>query len=275
MVQALQDVSKYQIRVETMVVDRGHQLKRLRPDENGYFNNIPVAGLGYATRNNTYYDIPTLHKELQSPTSLFHQRLIHGQLYGELGHPKIAGLKKEEAVARLLDIDEKNWAIHIKAVRTSEKPLDNGGYLLLADIAPHGAGAAQVRENFESPFMNTAFSLRSITNQEIRNGLSYRYMNKFITFDFVGAGGYLEASKMYTPAMESFDVTLVEGAVVFSECAMENFSNDEISEFFGTDTATKVTQTLTVVRKNDGSPFSRYNDGLTKSKLRNFLNGTR
>lgn len=273
MVQALQDVSKYQIRVETMLVNQGHTLKQLRPDENGYFNNVPVAGLGYTTRNNTYYDVPTLHAELTSPTSLFNQRLIHGQLYGERGHPKIAGMKHEEAIARLMDIDENNWAIHIKAVRTGDKPLENGGYLLLADIAPHGPGADTVRENFESPFMNTAFSLRSITNQEIKNGVSYRYMKKFVTFDFVGAGGYLEASKMYTPSTESFDVDLVGGVAVFNECAMENFSDTELAEFFGTNAVQKLTQTTTFVTKNDGSPFSRYNDGLTKSKLRNFLNG--
>ena len=79
MAQALQDVSKYQIRVETMLVNRGYTLKQLRPDDNGYFNTVPIPGLGYTTRNNTYYDIPTLHAVLTSPTTLFNQLLGPGQ----------------------------------------------------------------------------------------------------------------------------------------------------------------------------------------------------
>ena len=253
----IQDASHLQFRVETLVVRDGRKLGRLRPDENGYYNKMPVAALGVATRNKTYYEVDSFASEIKSPTSMFNQRLIGGQLYGELGHPELAGLDRDKAVARLVNIDEKNWAHHIRAVEIGDK-LENGGFLLCADIKPTGVGRETVQENFDDPYMNTAFSLRSITNATQRGDLSYRVMKKLITFDFVGAGGYYEASKLFAPSMESFDLDLTPmGNAVFHECSMENFSDTEINEFFGTNKVQKQTHTTTLIVP-ERKRFSRY-----------------
>ena len=151
---ALQDARHLQFRVETLVVQNGRELKRMRPDGQGYFCKVPIAALGIATRNRTYYDIESFHREITQPGTMFNQRLTGGQLYGELGHPDIAELTKPAAIARLMNIDEKNWSHHIRAVEHGAS-LEGGGVLLVADIKPTGVGADTLRENFENPYMNT------------------------------------------------------------------------------------------------------------------------
>lgn len=264
---ALQDASHLQFRVETLLVREGRKQGRIRPDENGYYCKMPIAALGVATRNRTYYDIDSFHKEITDPSSMFHQRLVGGQLYGELGHPDLAGMDKPQAIGRLMNVDEKNWSHHIRSVEAGEK-LESGGVLLLADIKPTGVGAETVQENFDNPYTNTAFSLRSLTDARQKGGLSYRTMKKLVTFDFVGAGGYYEASKIFSPSCESFDIDITPlGNAAFTECSMENFSNTELNEFFGTNKVSLLKNVITIVKPATGR-FQRYQGEKIASEFR-------
>lgn len=259
----LQDVSKLQLRVETLIVRDGFRLGRLRPDENGYYHHIPMAVFGIQTRNNTYYDVPAFVQQIQDPSSMFNQRLVGKQLYGEWGHPAIAGMEDMAALNRLAEIREDRYSHFIKDVNIG-KTLESGGKILEATIKPTGPFKQSLLDSLEDPFMNTAFSLRAITRAEQRGMLSYRTMRKLITFDAVGAGGSFEASKGFSGATENFDhfdISLLNAnTAVFSQCALESFSDSELNEFFHAPVIQRKRQIITLATNKTPSRFSRFTE---------------
>lgn len=266
----LQNTTDRQFRVETLVVRDGRRLGRARANRDGYYENLPVAVLGITTRNRTYYDIPSFKKQFTDPTSMLNQRLAGGQLYGEWGHPNIIGMREDLAIARLSDIQESNWSHHFSSIGTSNE-LSNGGMLVTANVCPTGPAGKSLKENLEAPLMNTAFSLRGITDAETRNGVSYRTMRRLITFDAVGAGGYFEASKLFSPGSASleglggFDIRLVNvNRAIFTQTALENFSDSELNDYFGTSDVSVVKTVVTVTSPKERGSFK----GLSESKLR-------
>lgn len=273
----LQDPSHIQFRVDTMMVQDGKTLKAATPDEHGYFVGMPVAGLGFPTRNKTYYEVNSFANCINSPNSTFRRRLNSGSLYGEIGHPNIAGLTKEEVARRMLNIDEKNYAVFYRNVYISPEKLPNGGKLILADIKPFGPGEDMVRKNFEDPYMNTSFSLRSITQSRPHNGLSYRVMTNLITFDWVGAGGYGEASKRYSPSLENlesvedFEIEFESNAIITNEFSLEYLRDTFLNELFHTNKIAQVTQRKSVIIPNKNERVNRYSTGLTSKRIRDII----
>ncbi len=252
---ALQQVKNVQFRVETMVVHDGRKLGRLRPGVEGYYDAVPVAVLGVPTRNNTYYDVDAFINQVTDKNSGLNRRLSSGQLYGEWGHPDIIGMPNDICLARLADIRESQFSHHIRSLSTGET-LENGGKLVLASVKPTGPYGQSLKDNFDDPCMNTAFSLRAITRTEDRGGLSYRTMRHLITFDAVGCGGYAEASKAYSAGMESFnqfDITVTPvGTAIFSQVSLEYFNDTELNELFGATTITRHRQVISHVKPVEG-----------------------
>lgn len=276
---ALQNVDNLQFRVETLVVHNGHKLGRMRPNAEGYYEHVPMAVLGIQTRNNTYYDVPAFMAQITDPSSMFNIRLRGGQLYGEWGHPDIIGMSDSLALARLADIREDRWSHHIKGLNSGAM-LEGGGRIIEATVKPTGPFKESLQDNFDDPCMNTAFSLRAITRAEQRGSLSFRTMRKLITFDAVGAGGYFQASKAFSPATESFDtfdVSLINAdTAIFSQAALENFTSTELNDLFKTNHIQKHTQVVTVVndlepRKN--SRFSRFTEKALNTLYHDVLKG--
>lgn len=234
-----QNVSNIQFRIETLVAKDRRNTGRVKPDAQGYYAGIPVAVLGTVSQNNTYYDVDSFQKQIQSPDTYINKVLTQGKLYGEYGHPMIAQLPPDQQLARLAVIDEKAISHHISEIYTGET-LASGGRLVLAKLKPTGPYKESLKDNLEDPCMNTSFSLRAITSAEQRGNVSYRVMKKLVTFDAVAAGGYMEASKSYAPAMESFDVTIAPtGIVTMTQVAMETYTDTELNELFGIHAVTK------------------------------------
>lgn len=255
---ALQDVSNLQFRIETLVVRNGRKMGRLRPDQDGYYNGMPIAALGIVTRNNTYYDVQSFSQELMNTAGNFNNKLRNGQLYGEWGHPPLAGLSEQMQMARIVDVRESQHSHHIRSIETGAT-LENGGKLITASICPTGPYAESLRDNFANPCMNTAFSLRAITDSTIKGGVSFRRMKKMITFDAVGAGGYLEASKGFaaTESFHAFDINLVEvDTAIFSQASLESFTDSELNEFFGTKSVALEKKILTVTKTKSGQKLN-------------------
>lgn len=249
----LQNVSNIQFRVETLVAK--DKRKRIRKDADGYYMDVPVAVLGTVSQNQTYYDVGAFAEQLTSPKTFIHKVLTRGKLYGEWGHPKILGMSNQEAVDRLSYIDEDKHSHHIKAINTGEV-LSDGGRLVLATLKPTGPYKQSLQDNLEDPVMNTSFSLRAITTAEQKGNVSYRVMRKLVTFDAVGAGGYDEASKAYSPALESFDVTITPtGRVMLTQVSLESYTDTELSEIFGTDDITKQKRIVTVLSPDASIEF--------------------
>lgn len=241
----IQDPKAISIVVETLYIREGRELKKARPDENGYYT-MPLAVLGIPTRNKTYYDINSIVTQLNTDTYI-RQMIQDGTLYGEYGHPDLSGLDNHQAMSRLVRVDEKMVSHHIKEVKTGEL-LESGGRILYGKIKPFGPYKDSLQDNLDNPCMNTAFSLRSIASEKPMNGLLYREIKKLITFDAVLAGGYAEASKRFSPATESMRIIAAnDDHIYLAKAACECFTNSELNDIFGTKTVEIHSQTITVV----------------------------
>jgi len=252
---ALQNVSNIQFRVETLVAKDRRNAGRLRQDAEGYYNDVPVAALGIASQNNTYYDVDAFQKQMTSPDTYINKVLTQGKLYGEYGHPSIAGMQNAAAIDRLSVIDEKSVSHHFRSISTGES-LSGGGKLVVAKLKPTGPYKQALKDSLDDPCINTAFSLRAVTSAEQRGNLSYRVMKKLVTFDAVCAGGYAEAAKSYSPALESFDVSILpSGQVMLSQVSLESYTDTELNELFGITEAVKISQVQTLLSKEASYEF--------------------
>lgn len=273
----LQDVSNLQLRVEAMIIgNKGRSLKALTPDESGYFRKFPLMALGIPTRNHTYYDVPSLMRQINDPSTAFNKRLTGSQLYGECGHPYIVGLPQELALARLAHIEEKNWSHQFGGIYTDDKQLEGGGKLLLGDIKPTGAtyGAA-LDQNLRDPTLNTGFSLRAITDARLTKGVSWRNFKNLITFDWVGAGGFEQASKLFasTESFSAFDINVVplKNVAIFEQISIECFTDTELNEYFGASKIGFFRSVKTVARGDDPKAFAEVTTAKARSHFHEFL----
>lgn len=189
--------------VEALEVRDGRQLKAAKPDEDGYFCKFPIAVLGIPSRNRTFYDVQSVVDQITDPTSPINMTLVDSNLFGEWGHPYMDPKKPD--LQRLLTIMEEKQSHHIRKIYTGEH-LDNGGIIVYADIKPTGPYKEHLLEQMLDPNINNSFSLRSICSERVdrANKMIYRTVQRLVTFDYVGAGGYAEASKRFIGGNEGF-----------------------------------------------------------------------
>ena len=273
----IQDPSHVQFRIDTLVVNNGKPFKSMKPDEDGYFVGLPLAGLGFPTRNKTFYDVDAFVHCMTNPNSGFYKRLSSGQLFGEKGHPDIEAIPPQLRMKRMLQIDEKNHAVHYRNVYSDSNTLPNGGKLVLGDLKPFGAGKQEVLDTLESPWMNTAFSLRSISDNRLINGISHRRMKNLVTFDWVGTGGFAEASKQYSPtsAMEDFEaysLDIDENTLTMNGFSMESFCDTDLNDVLGTNQVVHISKTRDVIIMDPYHKDRLFMKGLTTGRVRDFLN---
>lgn len=232
MSQVLQNVDKISFVCDVLAVRNGRKLGAVRPDDDGYYT-IPLAVLGTPTDNRTYYEVDDFVDQLTSPASSINMRLTDGKLYGEYGHPRISLLPEKEQLPRLFDIHEPSVSHHIKKIWSGEK-LESGGRIIYGLIKPSGPYAEPLRNNLDDSCMNTSFSLRSIAKSRQEGNLLRRNIKHLITFDYVTAGGYNEASKRFSPGIESLiDIDLVDHNFQVTESAMECLTKHELNDIFG------------------------------------------
>ena len=245
----LQNVDRISFCVEVLTVKNGRSLGKIRPDGNGYYT-IPLAVLGVVTENLTYYETDEFVSQMTSPTTVFNKCLTDGKLYGEFGHPKIALLPREMQIPRLMLIEELNYSHHIGKVWTGEK-LESGGRIVYGLVKPFGPQGSQLKASLDDPCLNTSFSLRSIALSKDEPNLTRRRIKHLITFDYVGAGGYYQAAKRYSPSSESLclDLPITRSNIIESVVAMERFSNTELNEIFGAKEVEILGKTTTFLRE--------------------------
>lgn len=235
---ALQNTDRIFFCIDVLAVRNGRKLGALRPDADGYYQ-MPLAVLGTPTDNLTYYEVEDFVQQLTSPTSHINMRILDGKLYGEYGHPKIQALPPEEQLPRLFDIYEDRMSHHIKKIWSGEQ-LESGGRIIYGMVKPHGPFAEHLRSNLDDSCMNTSFSLRSIAKSRQEGKLTRRSIKHLVTFDYVTAGGYNEASKRYSHANESLqclesviEIDLIDSNFRVTESAMECLTKHELNDIFG------------------------------------------
>ena len=261
---SLERVDNISFVIETMHVFDGYKLGKLTSDKEGYYLNIPMAVLGTVTQNNTYYQVDRFKEEISGQDSLFRKTLADGKLYGEYGHPsELNSLGRDAMLKRLLTVEPKNQSHHIRRVGTG-RYLENGGLIIDADVKPFGPYGHHLKESLESNSMNTAFSLRSASKSQTKNNVTHRTMLRLVTFDYVCAGGYLEASKRYVPGgkgMEEHIGILAEpgntsNGVLMDYVAFEHVNNTEINDILGAQNIVKETRQATYFSQTEGMRHS-------------------
>ena len=179
----------------TSIIDKNKN--QLKPDDDGFYTDVPLAVLDAVSCNNTWYNSRPFIGVMNSPKSSFNHRLTQGVLTGELDHPFDPTLSREELIQRTLYIDPDNEAVFFR--RISVRNI-NGDLFVLGDLKPHGLKQAAAKEKLEDPNVNCAFSLRSLTKGDRKHPKGYIIKNVsiLVTFDIgMAGGGFPQASKMF------------------------------------------------------------------------------
>lgn len=168
--------------------------KALQPNNQGVYEKVCVMVLGKTSRNGKNYDVESMVYAITGRDSIFYKKLRAGQLQGEYGHPFVTD-EKDLARIALVDPTKVSHIIHRVYCGASTEA---GHTLVYADIQPFGPYGKCLDESFKSPYINTAFSLRSLVAQTgtASDGSINQKVTALITIDAVDAPGYAEASKV-------------------------------------------------------------------------------
>ena len=196
--------------IETCINKDGKKLRALEPDQDGWYNGVPVMVLdnNIITRNKTAYDAESVIQHINDPNNTFNQRLNDGDLFGEYNHPFIPSMNiKDPAVlTRMLWLDSRLKCVHYRKFEPDKDP-DLNITMLYASLKPMGPYGQYAKEMLDDPYVNFSTSLRALSYQDKRpDGTLFRRIFKLITFDAgVPGGGYRYSSKRYAKiSLENF-----------------------------------------------------------------------
>lgn len=206
--------------IETMEVIDGHKLKSAHPDKSGYYT-VPLAVIGITTQNKTYYIPEAFEAGMNGPNSPFAMQVKSGNMFGEFGHPFTKDLERIGLVM------EQNYSHHIRKVWVNALP--DGTKIVMGEVKPYGPYGKYLEESFASPYINTAFSLRSLCTETINRAMQRidRVIRHFVTYDSVGSSGYKQSSKRYINlGAENFGAFMDQGHMDIQVGKEDLFSMD-------------------------------------------------
>lgn len=193
-----------QLSISILKTKEGGTLKAITPDKDGVYHNIPVMVFNKSSRNNVMYDTESILAAMNNKQMKFHMSLEEGNLRGEYGHPEIEEAN-EKGKRRLLKIDEKLVSHAFTAMHTDQ--LKDGDVVLYADVTPCGPYGEAFKRDMDNPVINKSFSLRALCSKpDFINGVTYKKVLVFVTFDYVNMPGYEKASTRFAAgATENMD----------------------------------------------------------------------
>jgi hypothetical protein len=240
-----------------MFASKGGRVGRIKPNENGIYCGLPLMTLGETTQNRTYYDPQSLIQQITDPQTRFNKVLSQGKLYGEFGHPSFNGLSQDDAIQRLVTVDEKNHSHMFTSIYT-DTPGADGTVVLRGDLKPTGPYGPAFKESLDDPVVNTAFSLRAYVSTNVRpDGLKFRTVRQLCTWDTVGASGYAGTDKAHAIGLESFSgdqydqheiQIMTDGNLMIDQIALETFMDTELNEILGVSSVSQIIQSRTFVK---------------------------
>lgn len=188
--------------------------KELECDENGYYT-INLGALNTYNSAGAYYRLDGA-KTLFEANSILMRRVKNGFLKAEVGHPKKSpSMTMSDYMNRILTINPENVCAQIKEIwleETSEvEPGADGNLVLIkGKVKPVGPKSEFLKELFEDPDANVAFSIRSLTTDTLINGTVIKVLKQVITWDFVIEPGLSKATKWQTLGIESLDLLTID-----------------------------------------------------------------
>lgn len=184
----------------------------IRKDEAGYYEFI-LGAVNSLNSCNEFYLKDGIEKFINDENYMLARKLKNGYLNGELGHPKfLPGMSREAYYSRNLNVDIQNVSHHIKSVWTQESDIDSGvigkGNILLMKgmVKPSGVHGKILQDHIDNNDANTAFSIRALTVNTPRAGVTYKTIVQIITWDWVLEPGIKQANKWANLSTESVDL---------------------------------------------------------------------
>jgi hypothetical protein len=200
----LQSSLRQSVRVGSTMLAGTQKQGVLQPDAQGYYP-CPVGAYNAYNSGGFLYDSKSGLAMFQPGSQLMRQ-VKKGALYGEYKHPvQTPGMSDQAYMARVRRIDPDRWSHHIRDYELVPSQDEHGRpiTLVIAWVKPFGPYGKYVEESLKNPAMNTYFSVRSITVDDMLERI--KYTREVVTHDFVGEGGIYTACKHNAPSLEDFE----------------------------------------------------------------------
>ena len=195
----------------------------LKCDAEGYYKVI-LGTIGVPNSSGMVYEVTPAVRKLFDVNSPMIRRLSQGYLRAEQGHPKkLAGMSNSDYVRRILKIEEKSICGHIKTIELIE---GQGCFTVVGFIKPAGPYSSSLKDDFENIHSNTAFSIRSLVDQRIENGVVIRTLKTVVTWDFVDSPGIDTANKTTSVGLEE-DLIILDTSDTDDMEVLVNALNDD------------------------------------------------
>jgi hypothetical protein len=194
---------------------------KLKQNAEGYYLDVVLGALDVFNSAGAMYTSEPALALFQENTTLMRQAKNRA-LRGEYGHPKRApGQTIQEFVRRCCTIYEDCVSHHMTNLRLV--PTDKAGakgkkvILILADIKPCGPHGTVLKAQLDNPNENVCFSIRSLTEDVMVNGVMEKRLRTIITWDYVNEPGISYANKFASPSLECHygdDVVITQDIVL-------------------------------------------------------------
>ncbi len=168
----------------------------IKPDEDNYYW-INAGAYGVYNESGVYYSEKDIEK-LFEQDSILTRRINKKVVRAELGHPKmLPGMTTNMFESRMQQIYEDRYCGHIRAAKLV-KNKDGKSYITKINITPFGHYKSTLQDALNTKDSNCFFSVRSLSNRQMINGVLVKYVYYVITWDFVTEGGIGIANSLDT-----------------------------------------------------------------------------
>jgi len=209
---SLKVAAKPSLTYECLVIHDPSKKKKLKKSKDGWYEVIAGA-FNTPSYKGMVYPLTPMVRDQYTGDNAMTRALSKRQLYGEMGHPTpLPGQSMLDFMARVAVVNEKNWATVYRKHSFKEATSDTGKPYILSvvEVKPFGTHKNVVEESFNDPSINSALSMRCITDYPaMRNGQWEKDITSHVTWDFVGEQGMPDACKYLTPSMESLSSPVV------------------------------------------------------------------
>lgn len=190
--------------------------KQIPKDEQGWYQ-VNLGALNAFNAHGHFYVAEGVRDLIENSDSRLGKKLREGYLEGEQEHPVYTpGMSKVDFLIRVMKIDPDRKSHHIKKIEVVDSGVPVGGgfegnvLTLVGWVKPMGNKGHLLKESLDDPEVNTAFSVRSLTDDVYERGTLIKKITTLITFDWVNEPGILTANKFDSRrvSVESFNVPL-------------------------------------------------------------------
>lgn len=207
-----------------------NKVGKLACDADGYYR-VVLGALEYPNKVGAVYSLQAARKLIEEESSSLMRQIKAGNLRGECEHPKPdLNRPMSEYLARIMRVETANVSHHIRNVWIDANAVDAQGKSFIAiygDVKPTGPMGSFLKEILDDKNQNCSFSIRSITNDEVKNGRIVKHLTRIVTWDWVNDPGLDKASKYHAMGLESFDL---ESNIYFNMGAIKNQIQDRKHE---------------------------------------------